>query len=190
MKINNTETYSVYNEGKSVVPEKFIRTLKNEVFKHMTAISKNVYFNVLDDIANKYNNTVHRTIKIEPIDVTSHSYAECNKDFNKKDPKFKVGDYVRISKYKNIFAKGYFPNRSEETFAVSGIKNTVPWTYVVSDLNGEKVNGSFYQKEWEKKNKKKLEYKKYLKEKVINYTSNGKGMIIILIFGLIKKDFI
>ena len=94
LKINNIEMYSTYNEGKSVVAERFIRTLKNKIFKHMTAISKNVYFDVLDDIVNKYNNTVHRTIKMKPIDVTDHSYAEYNEDFNKKDPKFKVGDHV------------------------------------------------------------------------------------------------
>ena len=85
MKINNIEIYSTYNEGKSVVVERFIRTLKNKIFKHMTAISKNVYFDVLDDIVNKYNNTVHRTIKMKPIDVTSDSYAEYNEDFYKKD---------------------------------------------------------------------------------------------------------
>ena len=118
--------YSTYIEGKSVVTERFIRTLKNKIFKHMTAISKNVYFDVLDDIVNKYNNTVHRTIKMKPIDVTDDSYAEYNEDFNKKDPKFKVGDHVRISKYKNIFAKRYAPNWSKDVFVVSKIKNTVP----------------------------------------------------------------
>ena len=76
MKISNIEMYSTYNEGKSVVAERFIRTLKNKVFKHMTAISKNVYFDVLDDIVNKYNNTSHRTIKMKPIDVRGDSYAE------------------------------------------------------------------------------------------------------------------
>ena len=118
--------YSTYNEGKSVVAERFIRTLKNKIFKHMTVISKNVYFDALDDIVNKYINTVHRTIKMKPIDVTSNSYAEYNEDSNKRDPKFKVGEQVRISKYKNIFAKGYTPNWSEEVFVVSKIKNTVP----------------------------------------------------------------
>ena len=108
LKTNNIEMYSTYNEGKSVVAERFIRTLKNKIFKHMTAISKNVYFDVLDDIVNKYNNAVHRSIKMKPTDVTSDSYAEYNED--KKDPKYKVADHVRISKYKNIFAKGYAPN--------------------------------------------------------------------------------
>ena len=118
--------YSTYHDEKSMVAKRFIRTLKNKVFKHMTAISKNVYFDVLDDIVNKYNKTVHRTIKMKPIDVTSDSYAECNEDFNEKVPKFKVGDHVRISKYKNIFAKRYVPKRSKEVFVVSKIKNTVP----------------------------------------------------------------
>ena len=97
--------YLTYNEGKSVVVERFIRTLKNKVFKHMTAVSKSIYFDVLDDIVDKCNNTVHRTIKMKPIDVMGDSYAEGNEGLNKKDPKIKVGDHVRISKYKNIFAK-------------------------------------------------------------------------------------
>ena len=138
--------YSTYNEGKSGVAERFIRTLKNKIFKHMIAISKDVYFDVLDDIVDKYNNTVHRTIKMKPIDVTDDSYAEYNEDFNKKDPKFKVGDHVRISKYKNIFAKEYTPNWSEEVFVISKIKNTVLWTYVVNDLHGEVITESFYEK--------------------------------------------
>ena len=76
---------STYNEGKSVVAERFNKTLKNKFFKNMTAISKIVYFDVLDDIVNKYNNTFHRTIKTKPIDVTDDSYSAYNKDFNKKD---------------------------------------------------------------------------------------------------------
>ena len=102
--------YSTYNEGKSVVAERFVRTLKTKNFKHMTAVSKNIHFDVLDDIVNQYNNTVHRTIKMKPNDVTSDSYAEYNEDSNKNGPKFKAGDHVRISKYKNIFAKRYAPN--------------------------------------------------------------------------------
>ena len=98
LKINNIEMYSTYNEGKSVVAERFIRTLKNKIFKHMTAVSKNVYFDVLDDIVNKYNNTVHRSIIVKPVDVTSDSYAEYDEDSNLTKPKFQVGDHVRISK--------------------------------------------------------------------------------------------
>ena len=143
LKINNIEMYSTYNEGKSVVAERFIRTLKNKIFKHMTAVSKNVYFDVLDDSVNKYNNTFHRTIKMKPVDVTSDSYAEYNEDSNATKPKFKAGDRIRISKYKNIFAKWYTQNSSEEVFIISKIKNTVPWTYVISDLNGESITGSY-----------------------------------------------
>ena len=123
--INNIEMYSTYNKGKYVVAERFIRTLKSKIFKLMAAVSKNVYFDVLDDIVNKYNNTIHRTIKMKPIDVTDDSYAEYNEDFNKKDPKFKVGDHVRISKYKNIFAKGYTRNWSEEVLVIKNVKNRV-----------------------------------------------------------------
>ena len=90
--------YLTYTEGKSVVAERFIRTLKNKIFKHMTALSKNVYFDVFDDLVNKCNKTAHRTIKLKPIDVTSDSYAEYNTDSNEKDSKFKVSDHVRISK--------------------------------------------------------------------------------------------
>ena len=104
-KINNIEMYSTCNEGKSVVAERFIRTLKNKIFKHMTAISKNVYFNVLDDIVNKYNNTVPRAIKMKSIDVMDDYYVVYNENPNKKDPKLKVDDHFRISKYKTIFAK-------------------------------------------------------------------------------------
>ena len=123
----------------------------------MAAVSKNVYFGVLDDIVNKYNNTVHRTIKMKPIDVTSDSYAEYNEDSNEKDPKFKVGDHVRIWEYKNIFAKRYTQNWPKEVFIIIKIKNTVPWTYVISDLNGQPITGSFYEKESQKAHQKNSE---------------------------------
>ena len=89
-------------------------------------MSKNGYFDVLDDIVNKYNNTYHRTIKLKPIDVKSDSYAKYNVDSNEKDPKFKIGDHVRTAKYKTIFAKGYIPNWTKEVFVISKRKNTVP----------------------------------------------------------------
>ena len=121
LKINSIEMYPTYNKAKSVVSERFIRTLKS-IFKHMTAISKNVCFDVLDNIVDKYNKTVHRSIKMKPIDVTSNSYAEYSGDSNRKDPKFKVGDHVRISKYKNIFAKGYTQNWSEKLLLLVKLK--------------------------------------------------------------------
>ena len=130
----------------------------------MTATSKNLYFDVLDDTVNKYNNTVHRTIKMKPINVMDDSYVDYDEDFNKKDPKFKIGDHVRISKCKNIFANEYTPNWFEEVFIVSKIKNTVPQTYV-NDLNGEKITGSFYKKELQKSNQKEFRIEKMLKRK-------------------------
>ena len=131
----------------------------------MAAISKNIYFDVLDDIVNKYNNTVYRTIKMKPIEVKDDSFVEYNEESNKKDPKYKVGDHVRISNYKNIFAKGYSPNWSEEVFVINKIKNTVPWTYVINDLNGEEIIGRFYEKELQKTNQKEFRIEKILKKK-------------------------
>ena len=90
LKINNIEMYSTYNEGKSIVAERFIRTLNNKIFIHMTAVSKSVNFDVLDNIVDKYNYTVHRSIKMKPIDVTSDSYAEYNEDSNVTKPKLKL----------------------------------------------------------------------------------------------------
>ena len=117
----------------------------------MTAVSGEPYFDVLDDIVNKYSNTVHRTIKIKPINVTSNSYAEYKVSSNEKDPKFKFGDRVRISKYKNSFAKGYTQIWSEEDFVASKTKNKFPWAYLISDLNGGKT---FYQQELQQTNQK------------------------------------
>ena len=131
----------------------------------MTAVSKNVYFDVLDDIVDKYNNRVHRTIKMKPIDVISDSYAEYIEDFNITNPKFKVGDHVRASKYKNIFAKWYTQNWLDEVFVVTKIKNTVPWTYMISDLNGEKIAGSFYEKELQETSQEKFRTEKVIKRK-------------------------
>ena len=167
--------YSTYNEGKSAVAERFIRTLKNKIFKHMTAVSKNVYFDVLDDIVDKYNNAVHRTTKMKPIDVTSDSYAEYNEDFNK---------------YKKFFAKEYIQNWSEKVFVLTKIKNTVTRTYLISDLNSEKIPGSFNEKELQRTSQEKFRIEKVLNEKVINCMSNGKDMTIRLTVGLIKNDSI
>ena len=107
---NNIVMYSTYNEGKSVVAERFIRTLKNKLYKHMTATGKKMYYDVLDDVVNKYNNTKHSTIKMKPIDVEDNNKRVYIDEHNEKDSRFKVGDRVRISKFKNIFAKEYAPN--------------------------------------------------------------------------------
>ena len=150
------EMHSTCNEGKSVVVERFIRTFKTKIHKYITSMSKNVYINKLDDIVNEYNNTYHITIKMKPVDITSGDYFEYNVNSNDKDPKFQVGNHVGISKYKNIFLKGYTPNWSEEVFVIKKIKNIVPWTYVINDLNDEEIFGTFYEKEFQEKIKKSL----------------------------------
>ena len=151
--------YSTFNEGKSVAAERFIRTFKNKLYKHMTATGKNVYYDVLDDVVNQYNNTKHNTIKMKPKDVkydtTKSSAIARNKrvyidKYNKKDSRFNVGDRVRISKLKNIFAKGYAPNWSKEIFVINKINDTVPYTYNLKDLNGEKIISSFCDRELQK----------------------------------------
>ena len=106
---------------------------------------------------------------MKPVDVKDNTYFGFKKEVNDKNPKFKIGDHVRISKYKNIFAKGYMPNWSEEIFIIKKIKNTVPWTYVVKDLNGEKIIGTFYEIELQKTNQKEFRIEKVLKKKVISY---------------------
>ena len=105
LKDNDTEMYSIHNDRKSIADERFIRTLKNKIYKYMTAISKNVYIDKLDDIVNEYNNTYQRTIKMKLVDVKDNTYIDFEKEVNDKNPKFKVGDHVGISKYKSIFAK-------------------------------------------------------------------------------------
>ena len=112
----------------------------------------------------EYNNTYHTTIKMKPIDVKDNTYINADKEINNKDHKFKVGDRVRISKYKSIFAKGYIPNRSEEVFVIKKVKNTVPWTYVINDLNGE-IIGTFYEKELQKTNQEEFRIEKVIKRK-------------------------
>ena len=129
----------------------------------MTSIAKIVYIEKLDDIVNKYNNTHHRTIKRKPVDVKSNTYIDSSKETNDKNPKFKIGDNVRISKYKNVFAKGYTPNWSEEVFVIKKVKNTVPWTYVINDLNGREIVGTFYENKLQKTNHKEFRIKKVIK---------------------------
>ena len=148
---NNIIMYSTYNEGKSVVAERFIRTLKSKLYKHMTAIGKSVYYDVLDDVVNKYNNTKHSTIKMKPIDVRDSNNKRIYIDeHNEKRSRFKVVDRVRISKFKNIFAKGYTPNWSKEIFIVDKINDTVPYTYNLKDLYDGEIIGSFYDQELQK----------------------------------------
>ena len=156
---NDIIMYSTYNESKSVVAERFIRTLKNKLYKHMTATGKNVYYDVLDDVVSKYNNTKHSTIKMKPKDVKNdnkrvyideHNEKDTTKSSSSERSRFKIGDRVRISKFKNIFAKVYTPNWSREIFIVNKINDPVPYTYNLKDLNDEEIIGSFYDRELQK----------------------------------------
>ena len=133
----------------------------------MTSISKSVYIDKLDDIFNKYDNTYHRTIKMEPVDLKSNTYINSSKEINDKDPKFKIGDTVRISKYKNIFTKGHVLNWPEEVFVLKKFEQTMPWTYFIADFNGEDIAGTFYKRELGKVEQKNLEQINQIKEKAM-----------------------
>ena len=139
--------YAIHNEGESVFAERFIRTLKTAIYKYMTSISKNVYINKLDDIVNAYSYT-YRTIKTKLVDVEGNTYVDLMylPGSNDKDPKFKK-------------------NWSEEVFVIKKVKNTVPWTYFINDLNGEEIIGIFYEKELQKTNQKEFRIEKVIRRK-------------------------
>ena len=164
----------IHSEGKSVVAERFIRTLKTTIYKYMTLISKDVYINKLDDIVNEYNNINHTTIKIRPVDVKDNTYIDFSKEISNEDPKFKVGDHVRISKYKNIFSEVYTPSWSEVAFVIKKVKNTVRWTQIINDLNGDEIIGTFYGQEFRiEKVIKKKDDKLYVKWKGYDSSFNS-----------------
>ena len=146
-----------------------------------------MYINKLDDIVSEYNNTYHRTIKIKPIDVKDNAYVDSKKEVNDKDPKFKVGVQIRISKYKNIFAKGYTPNWSEDLFVISKIKNTVPGTYLI---NGEEIIGTSYEIELQKTNQKEFRIEKVIKRKGDKLYVKWKGYNNSFNSWIDKKDIV
>ena len=142
----------------------------------MNSISTNVYFDKLGDVVNKYNNTYLRSNEMKLVDVICNSiYTDFGKNNYKESPKFKVGDNVRISKYKNIFAKYYVPNSFEEVFVIKNVKNTVPCTYVISDLNGEEIVGTLYEKELQNTNRKEFRVKKVIKKNGDKLYTKWKG---------------
>ena len=156
----------------------------------MTSLSINVYIDKLGDMVNEYNNTYHRISNMKPIDVKDNTYIDFSKDVNDKVSKFKVGDHVRTSKYKNIFAKGYTPNWSEEDSVIKKVKNTVPWTHVINDLNGEEIIGIFYKKEQQKTNPQELRIEKVMKRKGDKLYVKWKGYDSSLNSWIDKKDLI
>ena len=134
-----------------------------------------MYINQLDDTVNANNNAYHKTIKMKPVDLKNNTYIDSSKNFNDKDPKFKVGNHVRISKYKKSFVKGDTPNWSEEGFVIKKVKNTVPWTYVINDLIGEEIIGRFYEKELQKTNQQEFRIEKVIKKNGDNLYVKWKG---------------
>ena len=146
LKDKDIEVFSIHNEVKTVVAEGFIRTLKTKIYKYLTSMSKNVYIDKLDDIVGEYHNTYHRTIKMKPVDVKDNTHIDFEKEFNDKDRKFKIGDHVKISNYKNIFAKVYTKNWSENLFVIKKVKKTDPWTYVINELNVGEIVGKILRK--------------------------------------------
>ena len=143
---NDISIYSELNEVKSVIAERFIKTLKSKIYKKMTANYSKSYLHYLNKLVDQYNNTYHHSINKKPIN-DDYSASTENVESNPKAPKFKVNDRVRITKYKNIFSKNYTKNWSREIFIIDSIFKTNPWKYKSKDLNREKIIGSFYEKE-------------------------------------------
>ena len=137
------------------------------MYKYMTSISKNVYSKNVksDDIVNKYNNKYHSAIKRKPIDVRSSTYIDSSKTNNNKILNLKLVIWLEYQNIKNIFAKGYVPNCSEEVFLIKIVKNTVPWIYIISDLKGEEIVGTFSEKELQQTNQKEFRIEKVIKRK-------------------------
>ena len=160
---NDIEIYSANNEGKSVVAERFFRTLKLQIYDF--SIKKNKYSDQLAETVNKYNNTYHSTIKMKPADVNLRAYVDLNKENKKENPKFEVGDHVRISKYKSIFAKSYTAKCSEEVFAIKKNISIVLWTHISNLINAKEIVGTFYEKKLQKPNQKEFRVEKVIKRK-------------------------
>ena len=164
--------YSIHNEGKFVVAERFIKTFKNKIYKYMTSVSKNVYIDTLDDIVNKYNITYHSTIKVKPVVVKSNTYIDPSKGINNKDPIFKIGDIVTISKYENILVKGYTPNWSAEVFVIKlkikklkKLKILCRGNLLLMIATEVKLKELFPEKNFKKTNQKEFNIGKVIKRK-------------------------
>ena len=156
----------------------------------MTSISKNVYIDKLGDIVKEYNNTYHASNKMEPVDVKDNTYIDLKKENNDENPKFKIGDHVRISKYKNIFAKGYMPNSSEEIFVIKKIKNTVRWTYEINDLNSGEITGTFYENELQGTKQNEFRIERVIKRKGDKLYVKWKGYDNSFNSWIDKKDIV
>ena len=147
LKDNDIEMYSTKNKGKSVLPERFIRTLKTKIYKYMTSISTNLYIDKLDDIVKECNNKYHASIKMKPADVKDSTYIGFKKEINDKDPKFKMGDNVRISKCKNILLKDIY-RIGQKIFLLLVKLKILYHGHVINDLNSEEIIVLFMKKNY------------------------------------------
>jgi hypothetical protein len=181
LKENNIIRYSTYSEHKSVVVERFNRTLKEMMWKRFTAENTRNWIDMLDGLMYKYNNKLHSTIGMSPVkaslkenevEVLQNTLDKTRLNLKNK-PKFKVGDKVRISRTKTIFEKGYLPNWSEELFIIDSVQKTIPVTYKLKDTLGELLEGSFYQQELQKSIQEIYRVEKVIRKKKINGVENA-----------------
>ena len=165
------ELYSTENEEKSSVVERLIRTMKEKMWKYFTANSTNVYIDVLPDLVKEYNNTRHSSIKMTPVKASKKEnelmvwrnlYPD-RLEIRDINPKFSVGDKVRISKKKKTFEKGYTTRWTEEIFTIAEVQHTQPPTYKIADLNGEEIKGTFYEPELQKTSQEIFRIEKVIK---------------------------
>jgi len=167
------ELYSTENEEKSSVVERWNRTMKEKMFKYFTANSTRKYIDILDEFVNRYNNTVHSSIKMTPTEASKRQnenqvWRNLYGDYSppeRKMPKFSIDDKVRITKKKGIFDKRYTPNWTEEVFTVSEVRYKDPITYKLKDLNGEEIKGSFYEQELQKTTQEMFRIEKVIRRK-------------------------
>jgi len=185
-KSKGIDLYHTYGENKAVFAERFNRTLKNKLSEYMIANNTNTYINVLNDVVENYNNTKHTTTQMKPVDIYLHNKPskDISIDVIHDKPKFKVGDFVRISRIKNTFEKGYTPKWSKEVFRISDVDNLHPVLYELEDQLGEKIQGKFYEKELQKTNLQDYAViDKIIKSKKVN----GKKMFYVKFDGYDDK---
>ena len=166
------ELYATENEEKSSIAERWIRTMKEKMFKYFTDYNTNKYIDVLPDLVEDYNNTVHSSTKLTPTDASKEEnelkvwrnlYPDRYKT-SRLNPKFSVGDEVRITKKKKVFEKGYTTRWTEEIFTIKEIRETNPITYKLEDLQGEEIKGTFYEPELQKTEQQIYRIEKIIKK--------------------------
>ena len=187
--------YSTQNEEKACVVERWIRTMKEKMSKYFSANSTNIYIDVLPDLIKEYNNTRHSSIKMMPVQASKKEneltvwrnlYPE-HLEIHDINPKFSVGDTVRISKKKKTFEKGYTTRWTEEIFTIVEVKRTSPVTYKIADLNGEEIQGTFYKSELQKISQETFRIEKVIKRGKKKSLVKWKGYTPLTLGSIIKK---